>query len=244
MATRDGIIAHLESLRLLDLLGRLLPIPIGQLGAETLRHRLVAVGEVVAHLPAPVLLLGRIGRQQVGRSQGAALVELRFQRVEGVQLFRHHGVDRHGDVRLKRVGLLERVGVEEEHRVALQRRDVGADERHGDHVGGVLNQDARVAVIGVVVVGTMAHDDVRLPFADEPGDQTAILQRGQQFAVVNVQHFGGDAQDAGTAFHLRLAPAGEGPSGVAPVADVAVGHGNELDVMSLGRPQGRHAARL
>src|SRR5206468_12636817 len=43
---------------------------------------------------------------------------------------------------------------------------------------------------------------------------------------------------------FRLASPGEGGPGLAPVADVAVGHGDELDLVSLGRPHRADARGL
>jgi len=55
----------------------------------------------------------------------------------------------------------------------LQVRHVRAEERHGDHVGGVLDQHAGVAMVGMVVIGPWSHDNIRIPLADEPGDEPA-----------------------------------------------------------------------
>ena len=62
-----------------------------------------------------------------------------------------------------------------------------------------------------------------------------------RFSIVDVEHFRSDAQELIGAFDLGLAAASERAAGVAPVADVAVGHGHELDMMPLGRPQGADA---
>ena len=71
----------------------------------------------------------------------------------------------------------------------------------------------------------------------------AILQRRQQFAVVDVEHFRGDAEDLGRFLHFGLAAIGQRAAGHAPVPDVAVGDRHELDVMAQGRPLGRDARR-
>ena len=95
------------------------------------------------------------------------------------------------------LGFLEIVLVVQEHRVVLQAGRVRAEERHGDHVAGVLDQQAHVAVVGVIVVGPMTHDDVRPPLADQPDDGLAVLQRRHQLAVMDVEHFRLDAEDLG-----------------------------------------------
>ena len=99
---------------------------------------------------------------------------------------------------------------------SVRRRHVGAEVRHGHHVRRVLHQHADVAVVGVVVVGAVAHHDVGLPLADEPRDRPAVLQRGQQFAVVDVQHLGGDAEDVVPP--VRPPPCGGAPAGRRPSA--------------------------
>ena len=43
-------------------------------------------------------------------------------------------------------------------------------------------------MVGIVVVGTMCHHDVRLPIANESGHCLAILERGHQFAIVIIEH--------------------------------------------------------
>ena len=51
-----------------------------------------------------------------------------------------------------------------------------------------------------------------------------------------------DAEHLGRGRRLRRAPLGERAAGHLPVADVAVGHGDELHVMAQLRPLGRRAA--
>ena len=97
-------------------------------------------------------------------------------------------------------------------------------------------QDARVAVIRVIVVRPVPHDDVGLPFANEPRDRPPVLERRHQLAVVDVEHFVLDAEDSRAFCHFRLAPLRERTAGALEMADVAVRHRDELHLVARGRP--------
>ena len=99
-------------------------------------------------------------------------------------------------------------------------------------------------MVGVVVVGPVGDHDVGLPLADLAGDRPAVLQRRQQLAVVDVQHLGLDAQDLGASLDLGGAAAGEVRAGHLVVADVAVGHADELDLVARAWPSARGPAGL
>ena len=77
----------------------------------------------------------------------------------------------------------------------LQARHVRAEERHGDHVRGVLDQHAGVAMVGMVVIGPWSHDNIRIPLADEPGDEPPVFNGRQQFAIMDIEHLRGDTED-------------------------------------------------
>ena len=106
--------------------------------------------------------------------------------MEHVQFLLDHVVDVDHHVRSKRGGFLEAVAEVGDDGVGSHRRDVGADVWDADHVGRVLNQDRRVAVVGVVVVGTVGEDEVGRVAADHPDDFLAVLGRRFEFAVVVV----------------------------------------------------------
>ena len=59
---------------------------------------------------------------------------------------------------------------------------------------------------------------------------------GQKFAVVDVEDFGGDAEAAIDLLHFLPAAQGERSSRHLPVADIAIGGGDEFDVMSRLSP--------
>src|SRR5262249_57758180 len=84
----------------------------------------------------------------------------------------------------------------------------------------------------------------RLPLADEAGDDLAVGQGRLQLAVVDVHDLGLDAERLVGGLDLGLTAAGEGRAGLAPVADVPVGDGDELHLVSLGGPHRPDAASL
>ena len=97
-------------------------------------------------------------------------------------------------------------------------------------------------MIGVIVVGPMRDHHVGLPLADLAGDDPAVFQGRQQLAVVDIEHLGFDAQNLGALLDLGRAATGEDGPGHLVVADVAVGHADELDLVAqLGPPRGRAA---
>ena len=115
------------------------------------------------------------------------LIHLRIHTIQHAPLRVHRLVHNHRDVRRKRIGLLEAVREVEKYRVLAQGRNVWTKRRNRDHVGGVLEDLGRVPVIGVVVVGPVGDNGVRLEFADNLNDPFAIVEGGQQLSVVIVQ---------------------------------------------------------
>jgi hypothetical protein len=139
---------------------------------------------------------------------------------------------------------MEAVGIIEEHGIVLQIRDIGTEKGHGDHVSGILDEDTGVAMVRVIIVGSWAQDDISMPFADEASNGSAILQGGQQFAVMDIQDLAGDPEDLVGMFGFRFTASGQGASGFAPVADVAVGDGDQFDMVAFGGPHGPDASGL
>ncbi len=129
-----------------------------------------------------------------------------------------------------------------EDRVFAQRGDVGTEARDDDHERGVLDEDGGIAMIGMVVVGPVRDHDVGLPLADLAGDRSPILEGGQQLAVVDVEHFRGDAEDLRALLDLGRAAAGEHRSRDLVVPNVAVRDAHELHrVTELGPTRCRPA---
>jgi hypothetical protein len=90
----------------------------------------------------------------------------------------------------------------------------------------------------------MAHDDVRLPVADQARDGAPVLERGHELAVVDVEDLVLDAEDLGALGDLRLAPLGQRAARHCEVPHVAVRGGDELHLVAGCRPQGRDAGSL
>jgi hypothetical protein len=80
------------------------------------------------------------------------------------------------------------------------------------------------------------HDDVSLPLADEAGKRAAILQGGHEFAIMNIEHFGFNAQDLIGPLHLGRPALRQRPAGFGGVADIPVSGRDEFDFMAFGRP--------
>ena len=122
-----------------------------------------------------------------------------------------HRVDRHDDVGVEGVGLLEIVLGVEEDRVFSQRRHIGAKAGDDDHERRVLDQDSGVSMVRVIVVGAMCDHHVGVPLADFAGDRPAVFERRQQFPIVDIEYLGLDAQDLGAFLDLgRAAPGQDG----------------------------------
>ncbi len=96
-------------------------------------------------------------------------------------------------------------------------------------------------MVRMVVVRTMAHDNVCTPLADEAHDGFPIFEGRHNLAIVNVKYFGFDAEDFCTALDLGGAALGQGTTGHTPVTYIPIRTGDKLDVMALGRPHGRYA---
>src|SRR5262249_10367296 len=99
-------------------------------------------------------------------------------------------------------------------------------------------------MIGMVVVGAVAHNDVGFPLSYQAGERSAILDGRQQLSIMNIQDFSRDAKNLCGLLHLCLTTASQWAACFLPMADVSVGHGHELDVMSLSCPHDCHASGL
>ena len=178
---------------------------IDELRPEALGGRGVPLSESL-FLPSGPFLLVRGDVLQVPKEPGVPLVKLGFQRIDRGGLLIPDRVDRNHDARLESVGLFEIVLRVKEDRVLFQCRDVRAKAWHNDHERGVLNENPRVTVVGVVIVGPVSDHDVGLPLADQPGDRPAILQGWHEFAIVDVENLGRDAEDLVRLDHLGGPP--------------------------------------
>jgi hypothetical protein len=87
----------------------------------------------------------------------------------------------------------------------------------------------------------MAHDNVRTPLTYQPYNGFAIFEGRHNLAIVNVKHFGFDAEDFCASLDLGCSALGQGTTGHTPVTYIPIRTGDKLDVMPLGRPHGRYA---
>ena len=182
--------------------------------------------------------------------------------VEAVHLLLKGVGDIDDDVGPEGVRALEVVREIEENRVAAQRRSVADDVGYLNHVGRVLDEDAGVAMVGMVVVGAMSDDHISLPLADGADDLAANVEGRREFPVVILHHLVlGDAEAAGGLLRFGATAVGQDLAAHFVVAGIAIGdadefhlvahfgehHGGaaELDVAVVGMgPDGDDAERL
>ena len=239
-----AVFAELEGLGVFHFFGGGAGIPRGEFLGEAEGDRLITPVEIFADLALAGALADGVGGVEGGGSVGATFGELRDHDGEGIEFLFNDGVDRDDDVGPGGRGFLKSVGIIHEDGVFRHRGHVGAKERDGDHKGGVLHEDAGVAVVGVVVVGAGAEDEVGVPRADEAREGAAVFEGGLEFAVVIVEHHTLDTEEAVGRIDFGFAANREGAAGFAPVADVAVGYGDEQHVVASGGPAGGGAADL
>ena len=214
-----------------------LAIPLDQRGPVLVGDVCVPIRPTAGEgVEAPLWIVAESLGPRLRIPQGATLVDLGLERVDRLHFFVEDIVDGDRQRGGERVGPGEVVGEKEEGGIFLQVRGVGTEIRHHDHKGGVLNEQAHVAVVGVVVVGPVRKDEVGVPFPDQAGDGLAVLQRGQQLAIVDVEHLDLGAHAAGGFLDFRGAAFGELAPGHFPMPDVAVGAGDQFYLMPELRP--------
>ena len=163
-------------------------------------------------------------------------------RVQHVDLLLDHIVNRHRHVRGERLRLLKAVFEIHEHRILSQSRRVRCDVRDDHHVGGVLHEDAGVAMIRMIVVRPRREDEVRVPLPNLPDDLLAHRERRQQLAVVIVEDDVLDADSATGFARFGATPRGERAAAFGLMAGVAVGHRHESHAVAEGRVLRRNAS--
>ncbi len=245
-ARTAAILANLKGLGILDLLAPRRAIEFLQFRTGSTSHTLLTP---TPSLPQPVhSRFRRIRRRHLIHSflaaVGSPFVNLGNQFVHGLQLLFEHVVDADGNVWLKGIGLLEGVLVVQEHRVFFQWRSVGTEERNGHHVGGILDQDSHVPMIRMIVPGAMRHHDVGIPFADQAHDQSAILERWNEFTVVDIQNLAGGSQHLGRFLYFGRAALSQRATGHLPVPDISVGDGDQFHLVPQFCPLGRSPSRF
>ena len=81
-----------------------------------------------------------------------------------------------------------------------------------------------VSMVWMIVPWSVSNDDVRIPLADQSGNYAAILKRGFEFAVMDVEDFTGNAQAFGNESRFSRATFGERTAGHLPVTNVTIGN--------------------
>ena len=233
-----AIFADFEGFDVLDSAGGFGTIPGPDLVLEPGRKPFLTVAEILPHFGRAALLSFWVGRHEMGSSVGAAFVELGDQLVEGIELSFDDAINVDDDIGDKGVGFLKGVGKIKKDGIPSQVGNIRAEERHGDHVGSVLDEHAGVTVIRMIIVRAGGDDDVCIPLTDQSDEHAPVFERGEDFAVVNIEHFSFDPEHGGGGLDLGEAPFGERTAGFAPMADVSVGDGDQFDFMTFGGPEG------
>src|SRR5437867_6572031 len=99
-------------------------------------------------------------------------------------------------------------------------------------------------MVGMIIIGPMAEHDVGFPLPNEAGKHAAIFEGGKQFAVMNVENDALHAENLVRSLHFVAPAQGQGAAGFAPMADIAIGHRHEQDMMAFFRPHGSCATYL
>src|SRR5258708_31177955 len=103
--------------------------------------------EAVAYRFLSRLSPGFVFRDKRRGAVRATLEELRLQCVHTVEFFVQRVIDGDDDIGLEWTWLYKAVVVIEEDRIVSQVRRVGAEEGHGDHIGGVLYDEPDIPVV-------------------------------------------------------------------------------------------------
>jgi hypothetical protein len=84
----------------------------------------------------------------------------------------------------------------------------------------------------MVVVRTVGDHDIGIPLPDQTRDGSPVFQCGHDLAVVDIEHFVGDAEPPRNLLHFFQSALRQRPARGLPVSDIAIGGGDQLDVMS------------
>jgi hypothetical protein len=88
----------------------------------------------------------------------------------------------------------------------------------------------------------VSNDDIGIPLANEPSDQSAIFKRWFQFPVVDIQYLIFKSEASGDLAGFCGASLSQWSAGHVPVTDVAIGDGHHFDFVSGGGPECGSAA--
>ena len=108
----------------------------------------------------------------------------------------------------------ERVFHIQEDRIAAERRCVRANMRHHDEVSRVLDGLACIAVIGMIIPGTVGEDQIRLPRSNPADQVVADFEVRPQTSVGMAEHLVfGNAEAERRFGRFRLSGPGSGSGG-------------------------------
>ena len=167
-----------------------------------------------------------------------------FEGQEGIDFFVEDIVNGDSDISFEGIGFLKAVAAVEEDGIFFEGWCIGAEEGDGDHVGGILDEDAGVTVVGMIVPWSVCDDNIGVPGADEASDESSIFECGFEFAVMDIEDFVFDAKFACDCGGFGGASFGEWSAGHIPVADIAIGDGDHFDFVSQCGPESSGAATL
>ena len=105
-------------------------------------------------------------------------VDLRYVSIQHVDFLVVNIVDGDNDIGAEWLRTSEVVVKIKKDRVLAKRGYFTHYVGHGDHIGGILHQDAGVAMVGMVIVGTRSEHDVGIPLAYFPDDLLADRNSG------------------------------------------------------------------
>src|SRR5258708_210468 len=104
--------------------------------------------------------------------------------VERMDLLLKSGSDVDGDVGTERIWTLEEILEVKKYRILFQRRCLRSNIGDRNQIGRILDQNARIAVIRVIVVGTRCHHDIGIPLADFANNLESDIYAGHQLSVM------------------------------------------------------------
>ena len=130
-----------------------------------------------------------------------------------------------------------------DHRVGGQVGGARACQRNGYHVGGILYQGRGITMVRMVVIGAMGEDQVRGELPDPADEVLAVLQAGNEAAVIVIKDFVADPENFGRLCRLLASSLLQLCGVRLVVARIAVRHRDEGDLISTFPPEGCAAAR-
>src|SRR5262245_35831977 len=99
-------------------------------------------------------------------------------------------------------------------------------------------------MVGMIVVWAWPNHKVCVPLANETDQFLSRFKCGQQFAIVNVQNLNGDSEHPIGFFHFLFPSQRQRTTCFTPMTDVAVSHGNELDMVTFSSPKSARSRGL